>query len=260
MKIGFIGLGNMGGAVARSVAALGEHDLLLSHHNLVKAESLQKEIGGKITSNDHIVSQADVVFWGIKPQLLDQVLSSFVGKEKPGALWISMLAGVSLDQLGRYHAQQHWVRMMPNTPVAIGAGMTSYTCETTDVASLFEDLMKQSGRLMRLPEGLLDVATAIAGCGPAFVFEFIEALSLAGLEQGLRKEDATLLAVQTLSGASQLALNSDETPSQLRDQVTSPGGSTIAGVVEMKEAGFQSAIIRGVKKALQRTQELGNKE
>ena len=259
MKIGFIGLGNMGAAILEAVAKTGPHELLLSDQNQEKLAALADRFQGKISNNQEIASQAQVIFLGLKPHLMGPVLSDLAGSiaENPTAVWISMAAGVRLDQLAAYLPAQQIIRMMPNTPVAIGQGMTTFATSQATNARLFEDLMAQSGQVKQLPENLMDAATAIAGCGPAFIYELIEAMTTAGIQNGLSAQDAQLLASQTVLGAAQMVLESDQHPAQLRDQVTSPGGSTIAGLVALTQAGFQAATIQGVNQALERTRELG---
>ena len=259
MKIGFIGLGNMGAAILEAVAKTGPHELLLSDHNQEKLAILADRFQGKATDNQEIASQAQVIFLGLKPHLVGPVLSELEASiaENPTAIWISMAAGVRLDQLAAYLPAEQIIRMMPNTPVAIGQGMTTFATSKAENARLFEDLMAQSGQVKQLPENLMDAATAIAGCGPAFIYELIEAMTAAGIQNGLTAQVAQDLASQTVLGAAQMVLESDQHPAQLRDQVTSPGGSTIAGLVALTQAGFQAATIQGVNQALERTKELG---
>ncbi|MET3557611.1 pyrroline-5-carboxylate reductase [Streptococcus rupicaprae] len=265
MKIGMIGIGNMGSAVASALAAAG-YELVLSNHNLDKARALAKRLSGaEIASNQAIIETCQVIFLGLKPSQIGPFLtdqSASVAK-KPQALWISMAAGLGLSQLeAQLPAEAGLIRMMPNTPVAIGQGMTTYalnaSARSLDDQTLFEALMVKSGKLLKLPESLLDAATGIAGCGPAFVYQFIEALADAGVQNGLQRADSLTLAAQTLLGAAQLVLDSGQHPAVLRDQVTSPGGSTIAGVVSLEENGFRHATISAVNRAIRRTKELGD--
>lgn len=261
MKIGFIGLGNMGGAIAQAIATLDQHELLLSNHNPQKAKAIQQTVGGSFLSNAAIVEQADLIFLGIKPHLLGPVLTSLSEEiaKKTDTIWVSMAAGVSIDQLADYLPVNQIIRMMPNTPVAIGQGMTTFTTQNPDLAPLFEALMTLSGQVTQVPESLIDAATAIAGCGPAFVYEIIDSMTQAGVQHGLSVETARTLAAQTLLGSSQMVLETGKHPAQLRDEVTSPGGSTIAGLAALTEAGLQNALIQGINRALARTQELGEK-
>lgn len=259
MKIGFIGLGNMGSAILRAVAKSGQHQLFFSDNNAEKLAQLVEQYQGKASNNQEIAAEADVIFLGIKPHLVGAILSEVKHEiaQNPAALWISMAAGVSIDQLAEYVPADKLVRMMPNTPVAIGQGMTTFATKTAENAEIFQQLMAQSGQVKQLPENLIDVATAIAGCGPAFVYEFIHAMTSTGVQNGLSVADAQLLASQTVLGSAQMVLESGQHPAHLRDQVTSPGGSTIAGVVAMTQAGFQAATMEAVNAALDKTRELG---
>ena len=255
MKVGFIGLGNMGSAILAAVSQVADVELLLSDHNEAAATRLQSLYGGLVLENTQIAREADVVFLGVKPHLVETVL-----KEVPKtsqAIFISMAAGVSLSQLSRYIPLGQLIRMMPNTPVAIGKGMTTFATGNPDLVPLFEKLMVASGKVKQVPEDKIDIATAIAGCGPAFVYEFIQALTTAGVQNGLTVKDAKDLATQTVLGSAAMVSSSDLHPAQLRDQVTSPGGSTIAGLVELEVQGFPAATIAAVNRALKRTQELG---
>lgn len=257
MKIGFIGTGNMGGALAQAVAQVPGHQVLLSNHNPAKAHTLAQLTNGTLLSNQDLVSQADVVFLGVKPYLLASLTQDLAPLAKPETVWISMAAGVPLASLAQHLPLDHTIRIMPNTPVAIGQGMTTYSLANPDLAPLLEHLLAASGRLMQLPENLLDAATALAGCGPAFVYQMIEALTDAGIEQGLKPSDAQALVAQTLLGTAQMTLQSDKHPAQLRQEVTSPGGSTIAGVVSLEKHGFRAALMEATKAAVQKTKELG---
>ncbi|MCP1639024.1 pyrroline-5-carboxylate reductase [Streptococcus gallinaceus] len=261
MKIGFIGLGNMGSAIATAVAKLEKHDFLLSNHNPEKAASLQDVIGGQLMTNADIASQAEVIFLGVKPHLIGKALTDLADAiaVNPQAIWISMVAGLTLADLQEYLPADNLIRIMPNTPVAIGQGMTTYAVENPQLAPLVEDLLAASGVVAQVPEDQIDAATAIAGCGPAFVYVFIDALMQAGLQNGLSADLAKKLAAQTLLGSAQLVLESGIHPAQLRDQVTSPGGSTIAGLVALEEHNFRYATLSGVNQALAKTRTLGKK-
>lgn len=258
IRIGFIGLGQMGSAVARAVAAAGNTDLLLSQYHAHTAQALQEEIGGRLAENDEIVQSCEVIFLGVKPDQLMELLASLAPLASAKTIWVSMAAGISLQELSRLLPKGQVVRMMPNTPVAIGRGMTTYATSQEEVADLFEELLSASGQVMRLTEEKIDAATAIAGCGPAFFYEMIDAMTQAGVELGLTSEQARQLAAHTMVGSGQLVVESGQHPAVLREAVCSPGGSTIAGVHAMTAAGFQSASLTAVQAAYKRTKELAN--
>lgn len=255
MKIGFLGVGNMGSAVAKAVAKSGDHNLLFDNYNEAKAKNLQNHIGGQVVDKQIISDEADVIVLGVKPHFVHAVLDEV---KNDHAIWISMAAGVTIDQLSNFVPKEHIIRMMPNTPVAIGHGMITYTTVNEDHAELFETLMAEAGLVMRLPEDKIDPATAIAGSGPGYVYTFIESLTDAGIQNGLSFEESKTLAAQTLLGASAMALQMNEHPAELRHQVTSPGGSTIAGLVSLEQNNFRHATIEAVNETLKRTRELGN--
>ncbi|WP_312248803.1 pyrroline-5-carboxylate reductase [Streptococcus parasuis] len=261
MKIGFIGLGNMGAALAQAVSQQADTQLLLSNHNPVKAHALQEKVGGQLFSNGEIAEQAEVIFLGVKPHLIQSVLSGLQDQisQNPSAIWISMAAGVTLNSLEEFVSADKLIRIMPNTPVAIGQGMTTYSVVNQELAPLLEQILEKTGKVQQVPEKLIDAATAIAGCGPAFVYLMIEALTDAGVQNGLTAEDAKILSAQTLAGTAQMVLYSDKHPAQLRQEVTSPGGSTIAGVVALEKEGFRDAVIKAVAAALKKTRKLGKK-
>ena len=257
MKVGFIGLGNMGGAIAKAAAKVDGVDLLLSSHNPVKAGKLQEEIGGELASNQEVAAKSDVVFLGVKPYQVGAVISDLGSAVDNHALWISMATGVALSDLAQLLPGHDLVRMMPNTPVSIGEGMTSFTAKSAEGRDLFKRLLAKSGQVVEIPESLMDAATAVAGCGPAFVYQFIEAMGDAGVQNGLSRQDAIEMAAQTVLGSAKMVLATGQHPAQLRDAVTSPGGSSIAGVVALERDGFRYATIDAINSALKRNQELG---
>ncbi|MGT2665912.1 pyrroline-5-carboxylate reductase [Streptococcus rifensis] len=265
MKIGFIGVGNMGAAIAKSIDA-AKYTLYLSSHNPQKAAVLQAHIPNAVLgSNQEIAASCDMIFLGVKPYQVTELLRTLAPAiaQNKKALWVSMSAGLPLSKIAELlPSEAGLIRMMPNTPVAVGQGMTTYCLSESARAErdnqLFTEVMANSGKLLALPESSIDAATGIAGCGPAFVFQMIEALADAGVQNGLQRADALELSAQTLLGAAQLMLETGTHPSVLRDQVTSPGGSTIAGVVALEENGFRHATISAVNAAIERTRALGN--
>lgn len=263
MKVGFIGIGNMGAAIAKSVGKQ-EVDLLLSNHSPAQAENLASQLErASLASNEEIAATCQVIFLGVKPY---QVASLLEGLEEavfqnPQALWVSMAAGLTMAQISAYLPDPAGlIRIMPNTPVMIGQGMTTFALQSGERADqdreILLQLMALSGELQQLPEAQLDAATGIAGCGPAFVYQFIEALADAGVQNGLGRTEALFLASQTLKGSAQMLLETEQHPAVLKDQVTSPGGSTITGLAALEEKGFRHAAITAVNRAVERTKAL----
>ena len=264
MKIGFIGLGNMGASLAKSVLqARPSDEILLANRSQAKVDAFIADFGGQASSNEEIFAEADVIFFFFFPAQFSELLSQYqmILEKRESLLLISMAAGLTLEKLASLIPSQHRIiRMMPNTPASIGQGVISYAlfpnCMVED-SELFCQLLAKAGLLVELGEGLIDAATGLAGCGPAFVYLFIEALADAGVQMGLPRETALKMAAQTVVGAGKLVLESQEHPGVLKDQVCSPGGSTIAGVASLEAHAFRGTVMDAVHQAYKRTQELG---
>ena len=264
MKIGFIGLGNMGASLAKAVLqAKTGAQILLANRSQAKVDAFIANFGGQASSNEEIFAEADVIFLGVKPAQFSDLLSQYqtILEKRESLLLISMAAGLTLEKLASLLPSQHRIiRIMPNTPVAIGQGVISYAlsenCRAED-RELLCQLLAKAGLLVEFGDGLIDAATGLAGCGPAFVYLFIEALADAGVQSGLPRERALKMAAQTVVGAGQMVLERQQHPGVLKDQVCSPGGSTIAGVASLEEHAFRGTVMDAVHQAYKRTQELG---
>jgi len=264
MKIGFIGLGNMGSSLAKTVLqAKTSHQILLANRSQAKMDTFITKYGGLASSNDEIFAEADVIFLGVKPAQFSDLLSQYqtILEKRESLLLISMVAGLTLEKLASLIPSQHRIiRIMPNTPVSIGQGVISYALSVNshpEDNKLFCQLLAKAGQLVEISDGLIDAATGLAGCGPAFVYLFIEALADAGVQTGLPREMSLKIAAQTVVGAGQMVLESQQHPGVLKDQVCSPGGSTIAGVASLEEHAFRGTVMDAVNQAYKRTQELG---
>lgn len=267
-KIGFIGTGNMGGALAHAVAAAeGTHQLLLANRSPEKAAAVAAETGGTAVDNAVAAAEADYLFLGVKPQMYPEVLGSLapVLQSRGGScVLISMAAGVSIarvqELLGDGAERCHIIRIMPNTPVSIGEGVILYACGA-DVTAAEEQavlhLLSKAGRLSALPESLIDAGSAVSGCGPAFVDLFVEALADGGVACGLPRRAALEYAAQMTVGAAKLILETGAHPGALKDAVCSPAGSTIAGVRTLETAALRAAVMNAVIAAYERTKALG---
>ncbi len=262
-EIGFIGCGNMGGALAKAVAhSVDPKTILLANRTAEKAQTLAKELGCACGSNEDVAKNCRYIFLGIKPGMMEGVLTDLqatLAKRKDFVL-ITMAAGLSIDEIQRMAGGSYPViRIMPNTPVSIGKGMilASTSPEVSEAdGKEFTDFMRGCGVLDFLPESLIDAGTALSGCGPAYVDMFIEALADGGVSLGLPREKALTYACQTLIGAASLVTESGEHPEVLKDKVCSPGGSTIAGVQALEEEGFRGIVIDGIEAAYDRTMEM----
>lgn len=263
-KIGFIGTGNMGGALARA-ASLSSHTLYLTDGLPEKAAALAAELSATAVTAEEIITSCDAVFLGVKPQTLPALaeeLKPALAKRNAPILLISMAAGVTLDALKALFGNHPTVRIMPNTAVGVGAGMIVWCANQAASEadkSLFCDLLAHAGTLDPLPEGLMDAATAVMGCGPAFVDLFIEALADGGVQCGLSREQALAYATQTVLGAATLVKQSGKDPAELREAVCSKGGSTIEGVKVLQKGGFRDVTMAAVNASFEKTKALNQK-
>ena len=211
--------------------------------------------------NTEVVAGADVLFLAVKPQQVPDVLAGLKGRWRAEQLVISIAAGVRLSTLADLvGAGPRLVRVMPNTPCLVGKSASAYALGATASpadAELVAKLMGAVGRAWQVPESQLDAVTGLSGSGPAFVYVMIEALSDGGVRMGLPRELATALAAQTVLGAAEMVLETGDHPGVLKDQVTSPGGTTIAGLAALESGGLRSALISAVEAATRRSQELG---
>lgn len=262
MNVGFIGAGNMGGALARAISADKQTNIYIYDANEEKANTLANEIGASFATLDNLLSDSDFIFLGVKPNVIIGVCESIESKVKDGAAVISMAAGVKVDKLSAaIGSGVPVIRIMPNTPVTVGAGMTAW-CKnahvTEDMAESFKKMMAYTGALDELPEDKIDSFCAIAGCGPAYAYMFIDALAKAGVECGLDYDRALFYASKMLSGSALMAQTSPLSPEVLCKNVCSPGGSTIEGVKVLEAASFANTVGEAIAAAYKRTKELGN--
>ncbi len=261
MKIGFIGCGNMGGALARAISTAPDTEILLCDRDEQKAKALAEATGGATRDSEEIAALCDFIFIGVKPYGVAELLRGLAPKLKMGGAVVSMAAGVTLGQIAEAIGYPYpAVRIMPNTPVAYGEGMTlaSPSGEVTEeIWNAFWEIMKPTGRLDRLDEGLMDAASAVSGSGPAFVYMFLEALARGGEAVGLPYEKALSYAAQTLRGAVAVVEKSGKDTERLRIEVCSPGGSTIEGVKRLVEGELHRTVTEAVKVTYEKARTLG---
>ena len=262
MKIGFIGTGNMGGALASAAAKSAQAELLLANRTPEKAQALAEAIGARVCDNAAAAGEADHLFLGVKPQMIDGVVQSLAAPIAASeSIFVSMLAGVQLERLERLlGADKKIIRILPNTACAVGQGVVLY-CANGNVTegdlAAFCALMAAAGIVDPISEALIDAGCAITGCGPAFAYMFIEALADGGVKCGLPRAKAIRYAAQMLAGSAEMVLQSGKHPEQLKDEVCSPGGSTIAGVDALEQHGFRGSCIAAVDAAFEKTRQLG---
>lgn len=260
-KAGFIGCGNMGGALARAAAkSIGGSNVAVCDHNYDKVALLCSECGVTALDFENVWCECEFVFLGIKPQKMESSLIEHIDLiNKSNCVIVTMAAGMEI-----FYFEHHLgisrpiIRIMPNTPCSIGSGMIQYTCaESVDESKekQFCEILACAGVLDKIGEPMIDAASAVSGCGPAFAYIFAEALADAGVECGLPRAKALLYAAQMLKGSAELLL-AQGNPGKLKDNVCSPGGTTIAGVHALEESGFRAAAMNAVTAAYRRTLEL----
>ena len=258
---GFIGTGNMGGAVAKAAAkAVGGGNLFLANRTPAKAEALAAETGGQACDNGTAARQ-DYIFLGVKPQMMAGMLEGIrpvlrerIEKGETFTL-VTMAASLTIETIREMAGvDAPTVRIMPNLPVSIGKGVILYTASGAEktLPGLLEALAP-AGMLLPVEERLIDAGSAVAGCGPAFACLFAEALADGGVACGLPRAQAQTLALQMLAGTAELLLQTDQHPAALKDAVCSPGGTTIAGVHALEKGGFRAAAFDAVKAAYDKT-------
>ena len=260
---GFIGSGNMGGALATAIAKkYSSSSLLISDADTKKAEKLADKISATASSNDYIASNCKYIFLAVKPQVMDKVLSSIKTELKNRSdrfVLVTMAAGLSIKKIREFAGSDYPViRIMPNTPAFVGEGMILYTAKdvTDDEIDGFLNALEHAGKLDKIDEKLIDAAGSLSGCGPAFVYLFAEALADGAVECGVPRDKALKYASQTILGAAKMLIETNEHPGKLKDAVCSPGGTTIAGVHALENGAFRSTAMDAVKSAFNRTLEL----
>lgn len=263
--VGFLGAGNMGGIIASAVAKrIGLDSVAVCCSSRDSSASAAERIGCHFASFDEICDSR-YIFLGIKPQLAQSLLPKVAEKLKNRSedhIVVSMLAGTTIASLSDLCGTDRVIRIMPNTPASVGEGMTLVCASdsvSSDEISAFCDLISYTGKTDVLPEKLFDAATALSGCGPAYVYMFLEALADGAVKCGLPRNLACEYAARTVLGASKLALESEKHTSELKDAVCSPGGSTIEGVMSLEKDGFRSSVMNSVCAAFERSRQLGKK-
>ena len=263
--LGFIGGGNMAAALVKGLlhAKVVPPDCIIVSD--VKAERLAhlgEEHGVRTTQDNHeLVRASDVVVLSVKPQVIDKVLSLIGGDVREAQLVISVAAGVPVSAIeARLPDGTHVIRTMPNTPATVQAGATAIapgTHATADDLEVARALFAAVGRVVTLDESLLDAVTGLSGSGPAYVMLMIDALADGGVKVGLHRDTALLLAAQTVYGSAKLLLETGEHPGRLKDMVTSPGGTAIAGLHTLESGGLRRTLIDAVEVATSRAAQLG---
>jgi pyrroline-5-carboxylate reductase len=265
LRIGFLGAGKMATALARGWVAAGMVDpaeCRASDPVPAALRTFADATGGRVSAeNCEVIAASDVIVLAVKPQNMTGLLAEVRSAVTQRHLIVSIAAGVTLRQLAEgLGPDRRLIRVMPNTPCLVGASASGYApsaAATPDDVTLVDRLLNVVGTAFRLPESLLDAVTGLSGSGPAFVYAVIEAMSDGGVRVGLPRDVATALAAQTVLGAARMVLETKLHPAVLKDQVTSPGGTTIAGMHALERGGLRAALIDAVEAATKRSQELG---
>jgi len=270
IKLGLIGGGVMGEAILSRLISSQKYtgkQILVSEPQAERRDFLTKTYDVQVTKDNLKAAQAtEAVILAIKPQVfptLVQELRTGLLQYSPANAYpvlLSILAGVSLNKLTAAFPHHPVIRAMPNTPATVGAGITALAPNHNVLPqhlAMAKDIFQMVGEVVELPESLIDAVTGLSGSGPAYVALLLEALSDGGVAAGLPRAIASQLALQTVLGTATLLQETKIHPAELKDRVTSPGGTTIAGVTELERGGFRAAIINAVLAASARSQELG---
>lgn len=265
-KIGFIGSGAMAEALIGGILKAG---LVMPNHiiaNDISQNRLQymNEKFGILTdlSIKEIVKASDILFLTVKPQIINGVLDTIAPLLSPTTLVVSIAAGITIGMLENKLVRIPIIRVMPNTPVSVGEGMSvlalgHYAGEEN--GELVLTIFSSVGRAIIMEESAMDAVTGLSGSGPGYAFVLIDALTDAGVRMGLSRHNSLVMAAQTLLGAAKMVLETGEHPAKLRDMVTSPGGTAIAGIHMLEQRGVRAALIDAVQAATKRSQEMGKK-
>jgi pyrroline-5-carboxylate reductase len=264
-KIGVIGAGKIGSAIARGVIRAGlanKASVMASDVSAALRQAVGAELGVKTTAdNCELCDFADIVIIAVKPQIVDPVAREIAKKLGKTKLLVSVAAGVPLARIeAELERGARVVRVMPNIPCVVGAGAAGYAGGKNATSADLETvgaILNSFGVGMAVEEKYLDAVTGLSGSGPAYVFLFMEALADGGVQVGLARDVALKLAMQTVYGAAKMALESNKHLGELKDEVTSPGGTTIAGLYAMEQKGFHGTVMDAVVSATRRSQELG---
>ena len=267
-QFGFIGTGNMGGALAAAVCRrVAPEQVILADFLPAKAEELARRLGCVCAADNAAVArESRFLFLGVKPQMMAGMLAGIapVLRERTDRfVLVTMAAGLTCGQI-RAMAGGDWpvVRIMPNTPAAVGQGLILFSPApdvTPEEAGELAAALSGGGLVEPLDEGLMDAGCSVSGCGPAFVYQFIEALADGGVACGLPRDKALAYAAQMAAGSARMVLESGKHPGALKDAVCSPGGTTIQGVRTLEERGFRAAAMDAVIAAYEKTAELAKK-
>ena len=266
-RFGFIGAGAMAEAIAAGMIQQGlcaGSDIIMSNRSQDKLQRLVQTLGVcAAADNSQVVREAQYIVLAVKPQQFAAVCSQLQWEPQPGQAVISIMAGVPLAALAEQLGAVTLFRAMPNTPAKIGWGMTGIAADaaaTEEQKQVVLDMFNSVGQTVLIEEGYIDAVGAVSGCGPAYMYQIIEAIADGAVLVGLPRAMAYQLAAQTMAGSAMMLLETGQHPGVLKDQVTSPGGTTIRALQVMEEKGVRSAMMDAVQQAYLRSKELGEKK
>jgi pyrroline-5-carboxylate reductase len=265
-RVAILGAGKMGGILLQAFLKSGlvaPAQIIATVAHPERAAALSKQFGVTVSTDNLAAARtADVILLGVKPQQMTELVRSLAPALTPAKLLISFAASVKTSMLEEAAGMAiPVVRAMPNTPAKLGAGVTALCrgAHATDAQlALAEQIFATVGRTVTVDEKHMDAVTGLSGSGPAFLYIIIEALAEAGVNVGLPRDTATLLAAQTTFGAAKMVLETGSHPALLKDEVTTPGGCTVDGILELEEGGLRVTLIKAVKRATERARELAN--
>ena len=262
--VGFIGTGNMAEALIRGLLHAGvvnTSQIVGSDPRLERCAELREKYTITVgTGNLDVARRSEILILSVKPQVMSKVLDEIGPHLHPNALVISIAAGIPLAAIEAKLPKARVVRTMPNTPALVGAGATAIAAgghATSEDLQAAKRIFDSVGLTVILEEAQMDAVTGLSGSGPAYIFLIIEALSDAGVKVGLSRYNAQALAAQTLLGSAKLLIETNEHPGRLKDMVTSPGGTAIAGLHTLEQGGLRTTLINAVEAATKRSRELG---
>ena len=265
MKLGFIGAGEMGSSIIKGLLAHGyeKENIMASVRTPESMARLQSALGiTAVVDNARVFREADWIFLAVKPAQMPEVLAQIVAEKIPFKPLVSMALGWTVEKI--QHVLPAWpvIRIMPNTPLSVGEGMTLFDFANETPAPTRCEVMKlfeKMGKSLEVAPNLFDVATAVSGSGPAFVYAFIDALAQGGVGQGMDEKQAILLAAQTVLGAAKLAMTSHETPNELARKVATPGGCTAEGMKEVDASDLKAILQKAVAATTRKAEEVSKK-
>lgn len=260
MRVGFIGTGNMGSAIAISASKYVQCDFYFANRTIEKAKALQEKIGGTICDNHKVAKECDLIFLCVEPQQATDVLKEIKEdlESNKQAVLVSIMTAWTIERIKNI-VNVPVIRTMPNTPLKINAGIMLYDFSkevSQDKIDLFLSLMDGSGLITKLDEKYIDAASTISGCAPAYTDMYVDAL-VCGVEQlGIDRQLAIKLGAQMLIGTGKLMLESGKDPDTLKKEVCSPGGSTIEGIKVMEDNNLKKIMIDAVKASYEKNKKL----